>query len=90
MTIRLWKGYHALELAPLIARSWQENVLLILCPPLLHDFSFLRALPAGDLEIYGAWTDAERAAVAAAPREGTVTFPEVPVLGVFTSGTLSP
>lgn len=88
MTIRLWKGFHEPELAGLIHRSWDENTLLILCPPLLHDFSFLSSLPPGPLEIFGQWTAQEREALDKVPPGGTV-FPEKPVLGVFTSGTLS-
>jgi acyl-CoA synthetase (AMP-forming)/AMP-acid ligase II len=89
MTIRLWKGYHSPELAPLIAHSWQDSILLVLCPPLLNDFSFLEVLPEGSLELFGAWTEEERAKLRKVPRRGTGRFAETPVLGVFTSGTLS-
>ncbi|MGZ3723582.1 MAG: hypothetical protein ACXVA9_11655, partial [Bdellovibrionales bacterium] len=63
MTIRLWKGYHAPELGPLIEHSWQDGILLVLCPPLLLDFSFLTALPPGSLELFGTWSDGERASL---------------------------
>jgi long-chain acyl-CoA synthetase len=89
MILRLWKGYHAPELFPLVRKSWDEGILLVLCPPLLKDFSFLAALPAGPLELFGSWTDEERAQVSAYPRRGPGGFVESPILGVFTSGTLS-
>jgi len=89
MTIRLWKGYHSCELARLIANSWDQNVLLILCPPLLQDFSFLKSFPTGDTELHGHWSEVERATALATTRAGA-QFPQSPVLGVFTSGTLSP
>ncbi|MGZ3723856.1 MAG: AMP-binding protein [Bdellovibrionales bacterium] len=89
MTIRLWKGYHAPELGPLIAHSWQDGILLVLCPPMLLDFSFLTSLPPGSLELFGTWTDEERATLVKIPRRGFDQFAERPVLGVFTSGTMS-
>jgi acyl-coenzyme A synthetase/AMP-(fatty) acid ligase len=89
MTLRLWKGYHSPALRTLLSESWTQQVLLILCPPMLQDFSFLGALPPGDLELHGAWSESERAALAAVPRNAETCFPETPVLGVFTSGTLS-
>ena len=89
MTIRLWKGYHSPDLAPLISQCWQEGILLILCPPHLQDFSFLTVLPAGSLEFFGSWTASERGAIEATTRSGFAQFPSSPALGVFTSGTLS-
>ncbi len=89
MTIRLWKGYHGAELAPLVAGSWDANTLLILCPPLLQDFSFISAFPPGGLELYGAWSSAEAESLKAVPRRATKFTGEAPALGVFTSGTLS-
>jgi acyl-CoA synthetase (AMP-forming)/AMP-acid ligase II len=56
---------------------------------LLQDFSFLRALPEGPLEVIGAWSEDEKARLAAVPRAASSDFREAPVLGVFTSGTLS-
>ncbi len=89
MTIRLWKGYHSAELAPLIGRSWDENVFLILCPPLLQDFSFLSVFPSGSLEFFGTWTDIEIATLKSVTRAPEGWKSESPALGVFTSGTLS-
>lgn len=90
MKIRLWKGYHEPELAPLIQNSWDQGVLLILCPPLLSDFSFLSVFPAGELEVFGQWSSSEKELIALVDRRGGFDFPAAPVLGVFTSGTLSP
>lgn len=89
MTVRLWKGYHGADLAPLIARSWDANILLILCPPLLQDFSFIGAFPPGALELYGTWTRTETETLKSIPRRATKFTGETPALGVFTSGTLS-
>lgn len=89
MIVRLWKGYHSAELFPLVQQSWEDDVLLILCPPLLQDFSFLSVLPEGPLETHGTWTDAEVQALKSVVRAQEWTATEKPVLGVFTSGTLS-
>lgn len=64
MTPALWKGYHSEELPGFIAKAWDTEELLVLCPPMLKDFSFLKALEETKL-------------------------PFKPVLGVFTSGTMS-
>ena len=88
MTVRVWKGYHGGELAQLISQSWDQSELLVLCPPLLQDFSFLQAMPEGGLEISGVWTDSERDLLGKIRRQ-RFEFPFKPVLGVFTSGTLS-
>lgn len=92
MIVRLWKGYHSETLHALVAEHWQQarEDLLILCPPMLQDFSFLAALPAGDLKFHGSWTEAERVQILGVRRMGEIRFPEKPVFGVFTSGTLSP
>ncbi len=89
MTLRIWKGYHSPSLKTLIAKSWENHTLLILCPPLLQDFSFLSALPPGPTEIHGQWSESERVALASIPRRGSFPGTESPILGVFTSGTLS-
>src|SRR5258708_3738118 len=85
--MRLWKGYHHPELMPLIQDSWERGELLVLCPPPLKDFSFLRVMPDdGELTLHGSWAAEEREAVRAIKRGGV---PAGAALGVFTSGTLS-
>jgi acyl-CoA synthetase (AMP-forming)/AMP-acid ligase II len=88
MNVRVWKGYHGGELEHLIAESWDRGELLVLCPPLLQDFSFLSALPDCGLEIAGTWTDSERDLLGKIRRQ-RLELPFKPALGVFTSGTLS-
>ncbi len=88
--IRLWKGYHSPELLGLVADSWRRADLLVLCPPGLEDLSFLALLPAGEASLVGdAWTAANREAFAERARvERSTTYPAIPILGVFTSGTV--
>ena len=83
MKITLWKGYHGARLAQLVAQAWDQQELLILCPPLLKDFSFLRAMPPGPTVFQGDWP-----AKPVVVRAGAA-LPFTPTLGVFTSGTLS-
>lgn len=89
--IRLWKGFHDKKLRELIAGAWGHEELLILCPPLLTDFSFLRHLPEGEVETVGDWNAEGREVVAILSRgpRAQVEFPAAPVLGVFTTGTVS-
>lgn len=95
MNVTLWKGYHGGHLSGLIASAWEREQLLILCPPMLQDFSFLRALPVEELHMAGAWTEFERASLKTlsglheASFDGPTKLPFKPVLGVFTSGTMS-
>jgi acyl-CoA synthetase (AMP-forming)/AMP-acid ligase II len=42
--MRIWRGYHGTELRDLLRGSWDDERLLILCPPGLGDESFLPAL----------------------------------------------
>lgn len=88
--IRLWKGYHSPELLGYVRDAWRNGETLILCPPLLSDLHFVGSLPEGELELVGdAWTEAEATAfarIAARPR--ATPYPEKPILGVFTSGTV--
>ncbi|NJM10195.1 MAG: acyl--CoA ligase [Bdellovibrionaceae bacterium] len=57
-------------------------------PALLQDYSFLKALPSGDLLVQGTWANSEIEALHGIARSGA-PLPFKPVLGVFTSGTLS-
>ena len=88
MKIRFWKGYHSPELFSLVRQSWRESELLILCPPLLHDFSFAECLPEGERVFFGDFTDDEKVRLNQVPASKD-EFPKNVVLGVFTSGTMS-
>lgn len=92
--IRIWKGYHSPQLLPLIQECWEKEDLLILCPPLLKDFGFVDLLPPGEVAFCGDW-DPFPSEIKAEIKNRIVTrrshshYPENPVLGVFTSGTIS-
>ncbi len=85
MKIRLWKGYHSEALRGLLRQTWQNDELLILVPPFLKELDFVCQLPPGEIEFCGEWAglEIERAS------DETRSFPVAPVLGVFTSGTVS-
>jgi acyl-coenzyme A synthetase/AMP-(fatty) acid ligase len=86
--IRLWRGYHHPELLSLLDKTWKEEDLLITCPPLLEDFSFVNHLPEGPVEFVGDWSGVRP--LLDLKRNGSFqNFSEMPVLGVFTSGTMS-
>jgi acyl-CoA synthetase (AMP-forming)/AMP-acid ligase II len=87
--IRLWRGYHEAQLLSEIQNAWDHNELLILCPPLLNDFSFVNCLPEGEVECCGDWTDSLVVNQKTKFRSSIKDYPVQPVLGVFTSGTLS-
>lgn len=86
MKIRICSGrnsYHSDSVLSLVHDSWQTDTPLIFCPPHLEDFGWLKNLPEGELEWRGDFrgpTTVERAGI---------DYPERPILGVFTSGTLS-
>lgn len=88
MRLRVWKGNHDPLLSALIANAWRNDELLILCPPRLPDLSFVRHLPAGELSFHG---EAVAGAGDMRPPDGSgwEGQPSRPVLGLFTSGTLS-
>lgn len=90
--IRLWKGYHSKDLLALIEAAFKSEELLVLCPPFLCDFGFLKHLPAGELGFCGQWAEADRSKAQAWAFKRASDAPEFankPVLGVFTSGTAS-
>ena len=89
MKIRLWKGYHSPELFSLVRQSWRDSELLILCPPLLYDYSFLGCLPETELFFLGDFTEEEKSRARLVPTKKQDSFPKNAVLGVFTSGTMS-
>ena len=85
MKIRLWKGYHSESLRGLLAQTWANDELLILTPPFLKDLDFVCQLPAGEIEFCGEWAGLEIERESFESRE----YPVAPVLGVFTTGTVS-
>jgi acyl-CoA synthetase (AMP-forming)/AMP-acid ligase II len=87
MLIRLWKGYHSAALYSTIEETWRgSDRLLIVCPPTLTNFDFVSCLPAGSIEFCGEGWEGEIPIVQ--PR-AVIDYPDEPVLGVFTSGTIS-
>jgi acyl-CoA synthetase (AMP-forming)/AMP-acid ligase II len=85
MRIQIWKGFHSKEVQDLVASAWnRDDELLILCPPLMEKFEFVRFLPEGEIIWHGDWQkfpeNVERTAT---------DYPDRPVLGIFTSGTSS-
>ncbi len=86
MITHIWRGNHEPALAELVARVWQENDLLILCPPHVSGLSWVRHLPMGEVEFVGETLAASGAFEM--PR-GTAwdEQDERPVFGLFTSGT---
>jgi acyl-coenzyme A synthetase/AMP-(fatty) acid ligase len=95
--IRLWKGYHSPELLGFVraairpeASRGSRDDLLILCPPLADDLSFIPFLPMGEIELVGdAWSELDRTQARMLSEKARAgDYPAVPVLGVFTSGTV--
>ena len=79
-----WKGYHGPEIFELIKRTWENNDLLILCPPAMKDVSYLGPfLPDRETVFYGFRDDEDKRITCLCRQE----YPEKPVLGVFTTGT---
>ena len=96
MQIYLWSGFHSQALFEGLKKSWAENNLSIICPPNLSDFEWLRFLPKGKIHLKG---DFSLKMLQKFTEHETRTgedrhtppplFPDTPVLGVFTSGTVS-
>lgn len=84
MTVRICKSYHSEQVLPLIQDSWQSGTPLIFCPPHLDDFTWLKDLPPGELEWHG-----DLRGPRLVDRANETAYPEPPILGVFTSGTVS-
>lgn len=99
---RIWRGYQGLEFAAMLTRSWEDDELLVVCPPSLRPapdprarerFGFLQRLPDDGVTLDGDWDAGERelleiwiAETAGARRSGWPSA-TLPALGVFTSGT---
>ena len=82
--IILWKGHHSPAFAKLFRETWNTaDQLLIACPPVLQDFSFLDQLPAGEVFFAGDW---QLPLPANTKRSGARGYPESPSFGVFTTG----
>lgn len=96
-SLTLWRGTHSPSLLSLIGEAWSEATLLVVCPPHLNDFSFLRFLLSrafqGGLRLEGEWDAEARAWLQSAldrmDEAPPLEWPRSPVLGVFTSGTVS-
>jgi predicted hotdog family 3-hydroxylacyl-ACP dehydratase len=87
--IRICKSYHSETLLPLVRASWESDDLLIFCPPHLENFDWIQYLPQGEIEWIGfAATSGPTPESLKIPR-ANVSYVEKPVLGVFTSGTIS-
>jgi acyl-CoA synthetase (AMP-forming)/AMP-acid ligase II len=99
----LWKGHHSVALIDLLANAWASDELIILCPPTLKNFAFIQVLakcgvPITDLEVRGDFSSEERDQIKEQSKALTSevnsptparAFVKTPVVGVFTSGTLS-
>jgi len=83
--IVLWKGHHSPAFTKLFRETWNsDDQLLIACPPVLRDFSFLAQLPLGEVFFAGDW---HLPLPANTLREGALGYPGRPSFGVFTTGT---
>jgi acyl-CoA synthetase (AMP-forming)/AMP-acid ligase II len=83
--IILFKGHHSPAFAKLFRETWHsEDQLLIACPPVLQDFSFLSQLPPGEIFFAGEWRLPLPANI---KRAGARGYPARPSFGVFTTGT---
>lgn len=89
MKLRLWRGHHSKELASNIQWAWDNQELLILCPAALRDFRFISGFPWDSIEFLGDWPEDVRTLIRSLPASTSSPLQEIPVLGVFTSGTLS-
>lgn len=85
--IWLWRGAHHPELPSIVKNAWEQNQLLVLCPPYLKDFSFLKYF--AEVEFFGDWEtkEIEMAQKNLSPSEQGILSEAI--LGVFTSGTQS-
>ena len=84
--ILLWQGFHGdAGIQSLVARALAGEHLLILCPPRVDDFAFVRLLPPGELQFAGNWTKPAGLEELRLPEANA--YPERPALGIFTSGT---
>ncbi len=99
MNIRLWKGYHSEELRKAISDSLNRTPgteLLIVCPPLIAGLSFVNRLPPFEsISLVGSWTPESATELESCLRavpadsDSRTRYPDSPLLGVFTSGTVS-
>jgi acyl-CoA synthetase (AMP-forming)/AMP-acid ligase II len=90
--ITLWRGQHSYALLERLRECWHSQELLIVCPPTLNECAFVDALPEGKIALAGEGAEGFPVALrerVARPRPVGALYPERPVLGVFTSGTIS-
>lgn len=92
----LWRGHHSQKLFQWIDQAWKGQAQLVIVPPLLNDFSFLK-LWNGPLQLEGHWSDLQIQTLSnnrTSDKEGDLTsvasnWPTDTCMGLFTSGTLS-
>jgi predicted hotdog family 3-hydroxylacyl-ACP dehydratase len=90
MKIHLWRGGHSGELLTILTQAIERRELLVVCPPLLKDFSFLSALPRGEVVWHGLGGPPEDLPESGSLSRWSESFQTgQPQLGVFTSGTAS-
>jgi acyl-CoA synthetase (AMP-forming)/AMP-acid ligase II len=65
-----------------VREAWENSSLAIICPPHLDTLDFCRFLPEGPIELVGDWGN-----LVLPPSSAKPHYPELPILGVFTSGT---
>ncbi len=87
MKIFVWRGGHSAQLLELVRRVWTERDLLIVCPPLLKTFDFLKLLPEGEVIWAGEGPPPQGLPIERS--ENLWQGRSRPALGVFTSGTSS-
>lgn len=97
MSICLWRGFHSADLREEIRSTWLQvdapfgkpEKLLILCPPYFVSFDFVKYLPEGEITLGGDWPDNALKIASDQASNQRPIYPERPMLGVFTSGTVS-
>ena len=52
----LWRGLHDLQLLHWIDRAWKNQCQLVIVPPTIRDFSFLKKWK-GEIQYEGSWLE---------------------------------
>lgn len=89
--VHLWRGFHHSTLVAILSAAWRAEELVILVPPSLKKFSFLKFFNPQSVCFHGEWPEPIRqTALNACQCLGREQiYLEHATLGVFTSGTLS-
>lgn len=88
----LWRGLHDLQLLHWIDQAWKNRCQLVIVPPTIRDFSFLKKWK-GKIQYEGSWLEElklnklNESSEQENAEEGL--WPEDTVIGLFTSGTSS-